>query len=365
VARKILNISFFVLLACITCVAQSSYKRLTPGSSTKADVKGIFGQPVREFSETLSEYKSDQETEQIFVQYERDSGVVARIEAAYADAIKRSSALASMNLPMNSTAWQINSKGRLEEYFSAACVVLTYAGADASSGISRIGYYSRQLFDISSAKLPPSSFGQRPLPNARNASDGSQQPASQRNAGTTNSGSQQPMSQPATAKYEDVVAKASGAMQAADYQNAIRFSQQAVEIDPNRPQAYEIAGIAQLYGLKNLGAGATSMRAAVQRGGSASFAVTHDHDGFFQSYCQGSLYITKQGLSYRSNDGAHSFAVNRADVKQAGLNNLVGANLNSFHIKVNQNNKTRNFNFAPGTFSAAESKFILELLKNP
>ena len=71
-------------------------------------------------------------------------------------------------------------------------------------------------------------------------------------------------------------------------------------IDPNRPQAYEIAGIAQLYGFKNPGEAATAMRAAVQRGGSASFSVTHDHDGFFQTYCQGSLYISRQGVSYRS-----------------------------------------------------------------
>ena len=165
-------------------------------------------------------------------------------------------------------------------------------------------------------------------------------------------------------KYEDVIAKANGALQASDFQNAIRLSRQAVEIDPNRPQAYEIAGIAQLYGVKDLGAGATAMRAAVERGGSASFSVTHDHDGFFQTYCQGSLYLNSQGVSYRSNDGNHSFAVNYAAVSQAGQNSFVGANIYSFHIKVIENKKTRNYNFAPGTFSAAESNLILELLES-
>lgn len=359
-------IILFVLLSCATSLGQTSFKGLTPGQSTRQDVEGVLGRPVRELSETLTEYNSAGGNEQVFVQYQRDSSIVARIEVAYADAIERSTALRSLNLPPRSTAWQINSKSRLEEYFSAACVVLTYAGADASSGVSRIAYYSRQLFESASAKLPPGSSDRDPpgmnLPAESSAASNSAA-NNPNNSAASNPGSAPP--QPPALKYEDVIAKANGALQAADYQNAIRLSQQAVDIDPNRPQAFEIAGIAQLYGFKDVGAAATAMRAAVQRGGSASFSVTHDHDGFFQSYCQGSLYISSQGVSFRSNDGKHSLAVNRADVKGAGLNSFVGANFYSFHVKVNQNNKSKTYNFAPGMLSAAETNLILELLKNP
>src|SRR6185436_14802756 len=126
-------------------VGQTAFHGLTPGKSTKAEVEKALGRPVRQLSETLSEYKS-QGPEQIFVQYLGGSGGVARIEATYPEAIERSSVLGSANLPARSMGWQINSKNRLEEYFSASCVVLTYLGADASDGVSRIGYYSPQLF---------------------------------------------------------------------------------------------------------------------------------------------------------------------------------------------------------------------------
>jgi tetratricopeptide (TPR) repeat protein len=344
--NKISIMIFVLLLSCAACVGQTAFHGLTPGKSTKADVEKALGRAVRQLSETLSEYKS-RGTEQIFVQYVGGSGEVARIEATYPEAIERSSALGSVNLPARSMGWQVNPKQRLEEYFSAACVVLTYVGADASSGVSRIGYYSRQLFENASSKLPRASLGKNP-PGLNRLSDGA-----------NNSGGGQPAKPPA-ANYDDLVARANGAMQASDFQTAIRLSQQAVDLDPNRAGAYEIAGIAQLYGLKDVNAAATAMQAAVQHGGSASFTVSHDHDGVFQTYCQGSLFITNGTVNYRSNDGAHSFLFSRTDLKEIGLNKLIGAKFYSFHIKA----KTKNFNFAPGTLSAGESNLIVALLKS-
>jgi hypothetical protein len=348
--NKISIMIFVLLLSCAACVAQTAFQGLTPGKSTKAEVEKTLGRPVRQLSETLSEYKS-RGTEQIFVQYIGGSGEVARIETAYPEAIERSSVLGSVNLPARSMGWQINSKNRLEEYFSASCVVLTYVGADASNGVSRIGYYSRQLFENASSKLPRASLGKDPPGlNLSPVADGNSRGGPK---------------QPPTANYDDLIARANAAMRASDFQTAIRLSQQGVDLDPNRPGAYEIAGIAQLYGLNDTNAAALAMRAAVQHGGSASFSVSHDHDGAFQTYCQGSLYITNFGINYRSNDGAHVFLVSHSDVKEVGRNNFVGAKFFSFHIKVSQNGKSQNFNFAPGRLTAAERDLILDLLKNP
>jgi hypothetical protein len=305
---------------------------------------------VRQLSETLSEYKSNQGTEQIFVQYLRDSDEIARIEVTFAYAIERSAALGSANLPLRPTAWQINSKNRLEEYFSPAFVVLTYMGADVSTGVTRIGYYSRQLFETSSGRLPPGSSKQNP-------------PGLNGSSTANNPARSQPL-QPAAGNYDDLISRANSALQASDFQTAVRLSQQAVALDPNRPGAYEVAGIAQLYGLKDMSAAATAMRAARERGGSAAFSVTHDHDGSFQTFCQGSLYIVNFGLSYTSKDGAHSFLISHNDIKEFGVNRFVGSNLHSFHIKVSQNGKTTTYNFAPGTLTADESNLILQLLKN-
>jgi len=349
--NKISIMIFVLLLSCAACVGQTAFHGLVPGKSTKTEAERVLGRPVRQLSETLSEYKS-RGAEQIFVQYIGGSAEVARIEATYPEAIERSSVLGSVNLPARSMGWQINSKQRLEEYFSGSCVVLTYVAADASTGVSRIGYYSRQLFDNASSKLPRPSLGKNPPGLNRSP------------VAENNSGRSQPK-QPPTANYDDLIARATGALRTSDFQTAIRLSQQAVDLDPNRAGAYEIAGVAQLYDLNDVNAAATAMRAAVQHGGSASFSVSHDHDGLFQTYCQGSLYITNFGVNYRSNDGAHTLLAGRADLKEVGRNSLVGAKFFSFHIKVNQNGKTQNFNFAPGRLTAAERDLILDLLKNP
>jgi hypothetical protein len=333
-----------LLLISAQTFSQSGFKGLTPGKSTKAEVQKTLGQPLRQLSPTLAEYKSGG-AEQIFVQYLSGSDEVARIEATYTNAMERATVLGTVNLPPRSMGWQVNSKNRLEEYFSAACVVLTYVGPEAATGVSRIGYYSRQLFDNASAKLPQSSLGKDP-PGLNSAPADANDSASNRTA----------------ASYQELVAQADGALQTRDFQTVLTLSQRAIALDPKRPEAYTLAGLAQLYGMKDLAAAASTMRAAVERGGSANFGVSHDHDGFFNSYCQGTLNITSFGVNYNSTDRAHSFLVSRAEIKEAGLNRMVGAKFNSFHIKISNSGKTTTYNFAPGTLSVEESNLILQFL---
>lgn len=47
------------------------------------------------------------------------------------------------------------------------------------------------------------------------------------------------------------------------------------------------------------------------------------------------------------------------------MNTLVGAKFGSFHIKVVEDGKTKNYNFAPGTLNPAETNLIRGLLRNP
>ena len=74
----------FVTLFCVSCFGQTSYKGLTPGQSTRADVDRVLGQPVKSVSKTLIEYKSPGNAGQLFVQYRNDSpaAIVERIERA-------------------------------------------------------------------------------------------------------------------------------------------------------------------------------------------------------------------------------------------------------------------------------------------
>ncbi len=147
----------FVLVGCVSALGQASYRGLTPGKSTRAEVARALGQPLRKVSPTLSEYKSNKKTEQTFVQYRPDSAIVERIEKIYSDTVDRSVMLRTLNLPPQPTAAQPNSKGRLEEYFPTAAVVLTYGGAEITSGVKSVGYYSRELFESAASRIPTDS----------------------------------------------------------------------------------------------------------------------------------------------------------------------------------------------------------------
>ncbi|MGQ0762034.1 MAG: hypothetical protein ACT4OT_08460 [Acidobacteriota bacterium] len=73
-------IILFVLLTCAAGFAQSTYKGLTPGTSTRSEAERVLGQPVKNVSETLSEYRPQPLTSKIYVQYRKRSPVIERIE---------------------------------------------------------------------------------------------------------------------------------------------------------------------------------------------------------------------------------------------------------------------------------------------
>lgn len=165
--------------------------------------------------------------------------------------------------------------------------------------------------------------------------------------------------------YDDLTDRAVAAMQANNSRGAIGFLQQAVNIDPAKPQAYGLLGFAQLYGTSDILAAERSMRAAIERGGGAPFRVYHDHDGFFNTFCQGSLFVSKATVTFKGDDGKHTFGANRADIKETKINGFVGAQFGAFHLKVAIGaGKPETFNFAPATRQKAESNLIINLINS-
>ena len=79
---KTLWIALLILMSCATCFGQSSYKGLTPGQSTRAEVERVFGQPQKKISPTLAEYAGGAETTKVYVQFADDTRTaqVLRIE---------------------------------------------------------------------------------------------------------------------------------------------------------------------------------------------------------------------------------------------------------------------------------------------
>lgn len=77
---KTFGIALLLLMSGATCFAQSTYKGLTPGTSTRADVERTLGRPVKNISSTLVEYSGGSDANKIYVQYESDSATTLRIE---------------------------------------------------------------------------------------------------------------------------------------------------------------------------------------------------------------------------------------------------------------------------------------------
>jgi hypothetical protein len=136
-----------------------------------------------------------------------------------------------------------------------------------------------------------------------------------------------------------------------------------VQLNASQPRAYEILGMAYVYGLRDSNSGMAAMNAAIDHGGEALFGVTHDHDGLFTAYCAGNLSLSKSGIAYRANYGSDSFQANASDIIEAKSNDFVGSNWNSFHIKILQNGKPKNYNFAPTTVTPQERDVILALIQ--
>jgi hypothetical protein len=144
---KVFLTTVFILVSSTPLLAQTSFKGILPGSTTRSQVEHAFGLAVKEVSATLSEYEATDVAGKIYVQFRSGADVVERVEVIYQEPIDRSKVAVSLKLPSRPTASQVNSKGKREEYYAAACIVLTFAGENVEEGVSRVGYYSRKLFD--------------------------------------------------------------------------------------------------------------------------------------------------------------------------------------------------------------------------
>lgn len=163
--------------------------------------------------------------------------------------------------------------------------------------------------------------------------------------------------------YDSLMDQAASAYASQDFNGAVRYAQQAAQLDAQRPEAWSLVGTMALYVAQNPQTAEQAMRAAIERGGSANFHVYHDHNGGFTDYCEGSFFVTKTGVSFKANDGRDTFDAEDSNIKEAKVNGFVGSEYGAFHIKpVQKINGRDNFNFAPNTRSKAESQLIIRLI---
>lgn len=151
--NKTVGILFWLALIGEACFGQSSFQEVTPGTSTRNDVARVLGQPVRTISTTLFEYNPPAGIAKVAVGYSAGSSLVERLEVYFVRPVSRPAMIKRFNLPQQADARKTDAEGKLVEYFGGSSLLaLTYASADAASGVSHIGYYSPELFEKRAGK---------------------------------------------------------------------------------------------------------------------------------------------------------------------------------------------------------------------
>jgi tetratricopeptide (TPR) repeat protein len=175
--------------------------------------------------------------------------------------------------------------------------------------------------------------------------------------------------------YDELTDQATAAYDAKDTARATQLLQRAIQLQPQSPRAYQLLGFTQLYLQNNIAEAEKNMRKAIDLGGSASFRVFHDHaNGSFRDTCAGTLFVTKTNVTYKADDGQHTFEANDPDIHEIKVNKLVGStfgmllggagDIGAFHIKVKRASDSKNYNFAPLTKKKAESELIVSLVQS-
>lgn len=164
--------------------------------------------------------------------------------------------------------------------------------------------------------------------------------------------------------YDAIFDQGLSALRAERFDEALMHFTTLASLQPSDPRPFSMMGMTYLYWKPDLAAAESNMRRAVALGGSAIFRVRHDHDGFFVEFCTGSLFISAGDITFRADDGKHTFAATRDVITEVKLNSFVGSEYGAFHIKVRaERNKAKNYNFAPSTNQRYEAELALRLYR--
>lgn len=167
--------------------------------------------------------------------------------------------------------------------------------------------------------------------------------------------------------YDTLTSQGVSFVAAGDTDSAVGVYLQAIKLAPKNAKAYAALGELYLYTIGDLAQAVTYYRAAIARGGVATFHVHHDRGGGnFTVASDGRLMISNSSVAFSSAGGADSFRVPKGEVREAKRDKVVGlfahgqVSLMAFHIKLVTG---KNYNFAPGSnFTLAERDLILSLI---
>jgi hypothetical protein len=164
------------------------------------------------------------------------------------------------------------------------------------------------------------------------------------------------------ANYEDLLDQAMFSFNdQKNSQNAARLLETAVRLNPKKPEAYQLLGFVNLYGLNNPAAAEKLMREAITNGGSAVFRVYHDDSGSFNGRCTGSLYISPEAIRFESDDNRHTFETSSVNIDKLRLDresNKLWKKYPVFKIFLRIGEEDVKFRFAPISGRESESAMV-------
>jgi hypothetical protein len=153
------------------------------------------------------------------------------------------------------------------------------------------------------------------------------------------------------------------------YPQEMQLLAQAIQMNPNRWEAYDLAAQVYMYDYNQFAQGVQSFELSMAHGGNATFHVMHDHgSGNFVTHCEGWLYVSRKGVEYKSWNSTDGFRASRAEIQEAKANRTfgrvsvqnAGLERHAFHIKLNSG---RNFNLKGiGQFAEGQRDMILKII---
>ena len=172
---------------------------------------------------------------------------------------------------------------------------------------------------------------------------------------------------PASPSYNDLLDQAMlYHKQMKNSPEALRILKEAAKIELENPLAHQMIGFVYLYGLNDFAHAEKSMRDSIRLGGSAVLRVNHDDNGKFTHMCEGSLYISNDGVRFESDNNAHTFETPKTNVDEIKIESIstpLWKKRSTYKIILRTGKNHAKFRFSPQTGDERESEMVERLIR--
>ena len=165
-----------------------------------------------------------------------------------------------------------------------------------------------------------------------------------------------------TGRFATLKSQAFTLFERGQYEQVAGKLEEVWEQDQSDPKVAEYLAIGYLYGERDLNKARPVMKAAIERGGQATFLVQHSHErsgilggGPLNNYCTGKMSVVPGKLTFTADSGEHSATFTAADIKDF---HILGGSPGRVQFKA----LGKNYVFRGKTEKNDEAEFLEELV---